>query len=724
MSEQARLTTAPCRLKHVQFALLFSAGVFFVNLGAVQAETNQSALPIPAASGFASDRLLRENGSNTSADTWKIAQATAITLSGIGNGQVLPPDSVIYVEAKVSGSKPSEVQFLLDGKIVGTEYVSPYFLGGDNSGKPNGWSLNGLANGSHTLQAKAIVSGSAYTSSTVSFSVGAASSAVTVNLSGLSDGQSIAETSKLFVEATISSSKKTKKVDFYIDDRLVWTENNAPYWLGGNSGNTVNGYSVSSLTSGSSHSLFARASVDGMTYDSAAIGFTVSASGGGSTGSSLSWSSDYDTPDADNLDGVSTDDIVGYIGKPSTSGGWEADENPKSAWFKSEGDQLALREAVVDFYRRSGHDLRKTKDQIDAWKPSTWSSKMQGDGLPPYLKPLSIDSYFYKQVPGKAEWPHLLIDRARFKDGKPWRKINFGTTDSDDSNGTGHMYGEPADPVRQAMVGDGDGSTGDCPDVYYNPYSGGPRGDGTVRLKDAINPAVRSGGNTNNGPVTPDNSNDSVVHHVFKESDGSFWETEYYHYRPGCGSYDGDTVSRYGEPINQLPHLGDKAGGYNAAKITGVGGTMHDSELLDNADIGHALMGPTDWIMAALVYPGRGMDGGYQSDKAKGLNQGYLPYGALVRLDPDLTNADIDNFVLANGKKLDTLTKKILRALRDYGWYVSDTGSRDMDIEANVQGDRLPRPRGDYYTELVEFMNAHNQYVVPPPVRPTSDSGN
>lgn len=151
---------------------------------------------------------------------------------------------------------------------------------------------------------------------------------------------------------------------------------------------------------------------------------------------------------------------------------------------------------------------------------------------------------------------------------------------------------------------------------------------------------------------------------------------------------------------------------------------MHDSELLDNADIGHALMGPTDWIMAALVYPGRGMDGGYQSDKAKGLNQGYLPYGALVRLDPDLTNADIDNFVLANGKKLDTLTKKILRALRDYGWYVSDTGSRDMDIEANVQGDRLPRPRGDYYTELVEFMNAHNQYVVPPPVRPTSDSGN
>ncbi|MBC8122011.1 MAG: hypothetical protein H7Y22_09265, partial [Gemmatimonadaceae bacterium] len=77
---------------------------------------------------------------------------------------------------------------------------------------------------------------------------------------------------KMYVEAT--SSDSPSQVKFYIDNQQVWAESNGPYWLGGNSGSDVKGYSTSGLAVGS-HTLKAVSVVGGVSYSSPTAQFQI-----------------------------------------------------------------------------------------------------------------------------------------------------------------------------------------------------------------------------------------------------------------------------------------------------------------------------------------------------------------------------------------------------------------------------------------------------------------
>lgn len=98
------------------------------------------------------------------------------------------------------------------------------------------------------------------------------SGGATVQVGLLLDQSSYDKGEKMYAQAT--STKSPTQVQFYLDNKQVWTEGSSPYWLGGNSGSTVPGYSTSGLAVGS-HTLKAVSVVNGVSYSSSNVQFQV-----------------------------------------------------------------------------------------------------------------------------------------------------------------------------------------------------------------------------------------------------------------------------------------------------------------------------------------------------------------------------------------------------------------------------------------------------------------
>lgn len=54
--------------------------------------------------------------------------------------------------SRLNVSTVSRVEFYIDGGKVWREGLSPYYLGGDSSGRPNGYSIEALSSGAHILR--------------------------------------------------------------------------------------------------------------------------------------------------------------------------------------------------------------------------------------------------------------------------------------------------------------------------------------------------------------------------------------------------------------------------------------------------------------------------------------------------------------------------------------------------------------------------------------------
>jgi hypothetical protein len=185
---------------------------------------------------------------------------------GTGTGDTTPP-AVSASESGTSGTITlsstatdnvgvTNVEFYVDGVLKGSDASSPYAL-----------SLNSstLANGSHSLTAKAYdAAGNATTSTAVAFSVSNATGDTTPpTVSASESGGS----GTITLSATASDNVGLSKVEFYVDGTLKGTDTTSPYAIALDSTTLANG----------SHNLVAKA------YDAAnnvgtstAVAFSVS----------------------------------------------------------------------------------------------------------------------------------------------------------------------------------------------------------------------------------------------------------------------------------------------------------------------------------------------------------------------------------------------------------------------------------------------------------------
>jgi Polysaccharide lyase/Bacterial Ig domain len=139
----------------------------------------------------------------------------------VANGETLS-GSVSWT-ASPSGQSVSKIEFWIDGNLRWSENLSPYVYGGDG----RTLDTRDLANGSHTLEVRAFGT----SGSTTKASVGVKVSNTTPELvSSIKDGQTITG----LVSWTIDPDGfSVSKMEFFIDDKLMWTERLSPWVYGG-----------------------------------------------------------------------------------------------------------------------------------------------------------------------------------------------------------------------------------------------------------------------------------------------------------------------------------------------------------------------------------------------------------------------------------------------------------------------------------------------------------
>jgi hypothetical protein len=168
---------------------------------------------------------------------------TAFTLNGttctIGNNTNTPPSvsltsptanqnfasgaTVSLAATATDNGAVANVVFRVDGNVVATDTSSPY-----------GFSVSGLANGTHTATATATDNGNpalSTTSSTVTFTVGGGGNPPpTVTVTSPTANQSFASGATVTLAATATDSNGTvQRCEFRVDGNLVATDTSSPY---------------------------------------------------------------------------------------------------------------------------------------------------------------------------------------------------------------------------------------------------------------------------------------------------------------------------------------------------------------------------------------------------------------------------------------------------------------------------------------------------------------
>jgi hypothetical protein len=114
----------------------------------------------------------------------------------------------------------AKVEFYVDGNLLSTSTASPY---------STNWNTATVALGTHTLTAKAFdQEGNSTLSSAVSVNV-ADTTVPSVSITNPLNGSSIAKGSKVTISANSTDDRQVKKVEFYVNNKLLCTLSAGPY---------------------------------------------------------------------------------------------------------------------------------------------------------------------------------------------------------------------------------------------------------------------------------------------------------------------------------------------------------------------------------------------------------------------------------------------------------------------------------------------------------------
>ncbi|UFP97244.1 FG-GAP-like repeat-containing protein [Gloeobacter morelensis] len=280
---------------------------------------------------------------------------------------------------------------------------------------------------------------------------GGSTSNVSVSLQGITDGQQFKSTDKPKIEAKILGQPKgaAVSVTFEGDGKFIKTENYSPYCAAGdNSGpeGGCAGYDLSKLSTGS-HTIQAKATVDGKSYSSAVIDFSISSStsSGGISSSLFEWSFiDADLPTGSNgrwgygqtaqgLYDIDKDgDLDLFSGRAAYTGG-------ALYWFEYQGPDTWVRRSIGTNgdagVGAAAHDV-----DGDGWVDLITAKKW-------YRNPQSPRS--------SSSWPTYTYDESGLEDhdivvadvdGDGKKDVVSGYANSKEDNQNLRWYKIPSDP--------------------------------------------------------------------------------------------------------------------------------------------------------------------------------------------------------------------------------------------------------------------------------------
>lgn len=176
-------------------------------------------------------------------------------LTAPSNGATISNGVAVTVSATSTDGDLDRIDWILDGStVVATDSVAPY---------SQSWTPSGLANGAHTLVARAVRAGQTTDSTAITINVGAVAPAVPV-LTAPTAGANVFNTVAVTVSATSTDGDLTR-IDWVLDpggsEVVVATDSTAPYSAS---------WTPTGISDGN-HLLVARAVRGGLTTDSASI---------------------------------------------------------------------------------------------------------------------------------------------------------------------------------------------------------------------------------------------------------------------------------------------------------------------------------------------------------------------------------------------------------------------------------------------------------------------
>ncbi|WP_309888853.1 Ig-like domain-containing protein [Archangium sp.] len=171
------------------------------------------------------------------------ADVTAPSVSFSSPGAGATVKGTLSLQASASdGGGVRQVEFYDGASLLGTDTTAPYSLS---------WNTTGVANGGHTLTARAYDIAGNVNSATLSVTVNntvADTTAPTVSLTAPTAGALLTRGVTYTLTATASDNAGVTRVEFFLDGALLGSDTTSPYSLNWSNNTTVG-----------SHSLFARA---------------------------------------------------------------------------------------------------------------------------------------------------------------------------------------------------------------------------------------------------------------------------------------------------------------------------------------------------------------------------------------------------------------------------------------------------------------------------------
>ena len=255
----------------------FQCGSVSVNPSTRSANISSSSCSGPTATPIATSTPAVPSPTATSSPS---DPGTMIIVSGIVEGQTVA-DRIVVEVSTTNPDAIDKVRFYLDGQWLWQEGKAPYFLGGDQSGTPNGYATNSWSDGSHRLTVRVTEANGQEHYRDVNLQVGSAAPPTPTStppptatptvpaptatppppdptatpapagftVTGIRSGDTVS--GELFVEVVPDLAGTFSKVSFYLDGRWIWHEGRAPYFLGGDRNHAPRGYNSNQWSNGS-----------------------------------------------------------------------------------------------------------------------------------------------------------------------------------------------------------------------------------------------------------------------------------------------------------------------------------------------------------------------------------------------------------------------------------------------------------------------------------------
>jgi hypothetical protein len=357
------------------------------------------------------------------------------------------------------------------------------------------------------------------------------------------------------------------------------------------------------------------------------------------------------------------------------------------------GSVRTLRENIAGFYKNIGILIVKSN-----YSNVPFFSTNQSNILAPGNSALSQDSSFYKKIPTahlKLQLPSNYFGSANTNLGQ----LNtVGFNSNDNRVGYGFISSSPIDPTVTIRT------VSNFPRWQENPapmyFSNANLNSTTIKVPININ---RYFGNSGIELPTGNIINENIVS-FFQPSANKLIELN--SFSESSSEYPGDWTANRFEVIN-TPMLGYEKG-TTVSSIPTVAGLLLPGESIHPTEsIAHALRGTTSsnqiWSKA-MVYPASSTPINISST-----NNGALPLGALIQLNP--------NFTISNSLSLPA--RRILRAIQQYGWYITGIGPRSFDIDTSISAAEF-EPYGGMnlvLTQIYSVLSTQPLFLVAPLVK-------